>query len=98
MDRPLLTLALDSANDWEIEAKGWLRANVHFQNKEYSLIFYDPVRLMQDCSEELESGQIFFEPNLVILQSVNRANMEAAVLALAERGHFALMKTQSQAH
>jgi|SRR5580704_4082869 hypothetical protein len=88
-------LLLDLPNDdfvdevlWE--AKGYFPgAQLTVSGKRYDLMFYDPVRLRQDVESELERGEVFFEPNLVIIQSVTRANMERAAALLVESGQVA---------
>ncbi|MER7128233.1 hypothetical protein [Streptosporangium saharense] len=50
-------------------------------------MFYDPVRLGQEITDELErGGALFREPNLVVIDRVTREHMEAAIGALAESG------------
>lgn len=63
----------------EVEAKGWLSgALLSVSGKEYSLTFYDPVRLAQTIHDELERGNVFYEPNLVVVRAVTRSEMEVA--------------------
>ncbi len=74
---------------WEVEAKGWIQGVVAIVNhRRYALTFYDPIRLAQDIENELGSGAVFFERNLVVVPSVTRTHMEAAVDVLARGGHF----------
>jgi hypothetical protein len=73
--------------EWQLESKGcffgaWMIAG----GKRYRLNFYDPVRLGQEIEDELNRGNVFFERNLVIVQSVTRANMERAAAYLVESG------------
>lgn len=70
--------------EWEVEAKGWFsEARIFVSGKRYRLNFYDPVRLGQSIEDELKRDRAFFEPNLVVVQSVTRANMERAAALLA---------------
>jgi hypothetical protein len=73
---------------WEVEAKGYFgSAQLVDDGKCLNVIFYDPVRLQQDIESELAAGKPFFEPNVVVLMSVTKENMQAAVdtlLATAE--------------
>jgi len=79
-----LELPTDFENyGWEVEAKGWYsQARIIASGTRYLINFYDPVRLGQQIQDELERGQIFFEPNLVVVRAVTRANMETAAQEL----------------
>ena len=71
--------------EWEVEVKGWFSgAKMLLSGKSYQLNFYDPVRLGQTIGDDLELGRAFFEPNLIIVKSVTRSNMEQAARHLAE--------------
>lgn len=51
--------------------------------------FYDPGRLAQDLEEEAKHGRPFIaETNLIVLESVTRQNMEAAIKQLDAEGFF----------
>lgn len=66
--------------DWQAEAKGWFPdARLSAFGKEYQLNFYDPVRLAQEIASEHERGNVFYEPNLVVVKKITRAAMEEAV-------------------
>src|SRR5262249_33513651 len=72
---------------WEVEAKGWFSAaTLTFAGKRFRLNFYDSRRLAQEIEGKFERGRVFFEPNLVVVQSLTRSNMENAVAQLIERG------------
>jgi hypothetical protein len=78
--------------EMEVEAKGFFsEARLSSSGKRYRLIFYDPVRLGQEIESELQRGGPFFEPNLVVIQSVTKPNMERAVEALIESGQEAFL-------
>jgi hypothetical protein len=69
---------------WEVQAKGFFPdALMLVSETRYRLTFYDPVRLSQEIDNQLQSEVAFSELNLVIVRSVTRANMEAAVSMLA---------------
>jgi hypothetical protein len=72
---------------WEVEAKGWFsEARIIASGRRYQIIFYDQARLGQEIQDELARGRAFFEPNLVVVQSVTRAHMEAAAEELVRSG------------
>ena len=52
----------------------------------YRLMFYDPVRLSQDATDEIKSGDFFFERNLIVVKQVDRQSLEAAARWLVETG------------
>ncbi len=71
--------------EWEAEAKGWFSgATMIISGKRYQLNFYDPVRLSQEIESELERGDVFFEPNLVVVKSVTGSSMAQAARQLVE--------------
>ena len=75
--------------EWEVEAKGWFEAHLIASDRKYRLRFYDRVRLGQEIDDKLGRGSVFFEPNLVVVESVTRVNMEKAVESLAKMGRLA---------
>ena len=82
-----LNLPADFADfEWELEAKGWFEASITALGRKYRLHFYDPTRLQQTVEDELPARGMFFEPNVVIVTLVNKANMERAVQSLIEAG------------
>ena len=68
--------------EWETEAKGWYPAELRYRGKVFALTFYDPVRLQQEIEDELKRCDAFFEENLIVVRTVNRAHMERAVARL----------------
>ena len=75
--------------EWEVQAKGWFsEARITASGKHYRMNFYGPVRLGQEIESELERGGVFFEPNLVIVPSVTRSDMERAARYLVESGQL----------
>lgn len=87
----LFALPSDFADyEWEVTAKGcFSEARMTVSGKHYRLNFYDAVRLSQEIESELESGGVFFEPNLVIVRSVTRSDMERAAEQLVQSGQVA---------
>ena len=78
--------------EWETEAKGWFSLSLLIvAGKRYRLNFYDPMRLRQEIEDTLAKGKAFFEPNLVVVQSVTRANMESAAARLAQSPELAFL-------
>ena len=79
-------------NEWEIEAKGYLLGViVHHDGISYELNFYDPVRLQQDASVEIDLYHVFTVMNLVVIESLTRDQIEKAASVLADSGkllHF----------
>jgi len=71
----------------EVEAKGWFgEASLNLRGKKYRLNFYDARRLRQEISDSIGRGKAFFEPNLVVIKSLTRAQMESAAGQLVEAG------------
>jgi len=82
--------------EWEATAKGWCPgARLIVLGKSYCLTFYDAVRLGQTIQSELEGGRSFFEPNLVVVRAVTRAEMERAAEWLVQSGQVAFLVEQS---
>src|SRR6266545_3044392 len=74
---------------WEVESKGWLQgAIVVIAGRRYRVIFYDPTRLAQDIESELEESAVFLERNLIVVSSLTRAHMEAAIEVVARTGRY----------
>jgi hypothetical protein len=84
-----LDLPADFADyEWEVEAKGWFVAPLAASGRQYLLSIYDPVRLGQTIEDDLKGGRVFFEPNLVVVETVTRANMARAATLLIESGRL----------
>ena len=63
----------------ERPSKGWLdNVIVTTENgKEYTLSFYDPVRLSQDLEEEIKMGKTaIIEKGLLVIKQVTKENIE----------------------
>lgn len=66
--------------EWEVTAKGcFSEVFLTVSGLRYRLNFYDAVRLHQEIESALESGQMFFEPNMFVIQAVDKAQIEKAV-------------------
>jgi len=96
---PIFALVLPGDFDgyeWEVKAKGFFsEARLSVSGKRYRLTFYDPIRLSQEIEGELQRGELFFEPNLLIVNSVTRSGMERAVEALIKSGQEAFLLAES---
>ncbi|MGJ5204169.1 hypothetical protein [Bradyrhizobium sp. HKCCYLR20261] len=80
----------DFANyEWEVTAKGWFTLKMIVSDRRYCLNVYDPARLGQEIQSDLKRGKPFFEPNLVVVESVTRAAIEQAVHELVRSGRAA---------
>ena len=76
--------------EWEVTSKGcFSEAQLCVAEESYHLNFYDAVRLGQEIQNEIESGGVFFEPNLIVVQSVTREEMTRAVEQLVQSGQVA---------
>jgi hypothetical protein len=74
---------------WELESKGWFNeARLEFEGRVYRLVFYDPVRLGRDIGDEMQRCGVFFEPNLIVVPTVTRQNMEKAATLLVNQAHL----------
>ncbi|MGY3449863.1 hypothetical protein [Bradyrhizobium sp. USDA 4353] len=73
--------------EWEVTVKGhFSQAKLVVDGRSYSLSFFDPARLAQEIQDELSRGEIFLEPNLVVISSLTRVEIERAVELLMTRG------------
>jgi len=84
----ILREEFDKCTAFEVLSKGWYSgATVKLENGfQYSVFFYDPVRLKQDL--ESEGKNYLSEPGLVVLSEVTPENMRRAILGLYEEGWF----------
>jgi hypothetical protein len=75
--------------EWEVTAKGWFgEARLVMIGRSFKLNFYDPARLSQEVESQMENGAVFFEPNLLVVQSVTKAEMQRAVDMLVKSGQI----------
>ena len=74
-----------------MEMKGWFpAAKIKYDNKIYHLTIYDLTSLSQDISNELSVKQpVFFEKNLIVVETVNTKNIKTAIDYLIKIGAFA---------
>jgi hypothetical protein len=81
---PVLVLPEDFDDyAWEIESKGvFWDVRLRYGGREYPLTFYEPRRLAQDVTDQLEEYPIFFEQNIVVVKKVTRAAMDLAAQEL----------------
>jgi hypothetical protein len=70
---------------YERQCKGYLDAVIVIGGMRYHVTFYDPVRLAQTIESDLEASPVFLERNVIVIPSVTRAHMEAALERLACR-------------
>lgn len=78
-------------NDYELEvtAKGFFsEAKILYFERTYSVSFYDPARLAQEIENEIQRGAIFFEMNLIVIQSVTGSAMAQATDLLVRSGRM----------
>jgi hypothetical protein len=84
----------DSAQE-EIAAKGYFAdLNVEARGAVYRPVFYDPVRFQQEVHDSLKADPCHLEPNLVLVHSVDRPHIDAAVAWLAERDFYGLSQDE----
>lgn len=84
----LLLLPMDfSEYAWEVEEKGCFSgAKINYGNKIYQVNFYDPARLQQEIVGRVAEEGVFLEPNLIVISSVTKVKMEAAVAQFINTG------------
>jgi hypothetical protein len=76
-------------HEWEVKAKGiFSEARLSASGKHYRLNFYDRGRLHQEIESEVHRCGVFFEPNLVVVDST-RSDMERAAEVLIRSGQAA---------
>ncbi|MBL7502377.1 hypothetical protein I6A84_15345 [Frankia sp. CNm7] len=75
----------------ETEAKGYLVDVIVSTGKaEFDLTVYDPVRSVQEISDEVTSGGYFAMANVLVVPAVTRAEVSRAVDSLARVGFCGL--------
>jgi hypothetical protein len=73
--------------EWEVTVKGcFSEAFLTVAGIRYRLNFYDATRLQQEIESALESGAIFFEPNLLVIKVVDKAKIEEAAELFVRSG------------
>ncbi|OYW79954.1 MAG: hypothetical protein B7Z26_07240 [Asticcacaulis sp. 32-58-5] len=64
-------------------AKGYFSGcQLEYEGQTYNLSFYDPVRLAQTIKDDIESDGIFFEKNVIVVQSITVEHLEKAIQTL----------------
>lgn len=84
----------DNLVQFEVEAKGYLyNVVLSIDNvNNYELCFYDSVRLSQNLEVVKNSlAKYFYEPNLIVLEKVNKENIENVISDLVSKEHYKLM-------
>jgi copper chaperone CopZ len=74
-------------DDWTItEVKGWIEVTVSWPEGEKAITFYDPSRLTQEIRDGIAGHGYFAESAVVVVPTVTREAIEAAVAQMAESG------------
>jgi hypothetical protein len=81
---------------WEVETKAWFsEARIIVAGRRYQTNFHDLKHLIQHIEGEFERGQLFFEPNLVVVQTATRIHAEVEVSGkLQKLGHVRLRQAE----
>ncbi|SFX46658.1 hypothetical protein SAMN03097694_2324 [Janthinobacterium lividum] len=78
--------------EWEVTAKGcFSEVFLTVTGICYRLSFYDATRLRQEIDSALDSGQMFFEPNVLVIKKVDKEQMEKAAELLVRSGQVSLL-------
>lgn len=93
--RVLFPAGFDERTALETSLKGWLGAQVEFDDGcRYAVYFSDPTRLQQDVDEALQHGRpCFAEPGLIVVPEVTVQAIQDAVQFLWKQGFFAFLRT-----
>ena len=79
----------DEFAEIEHEAKGYLEGVlVIFPRGELALNFYDAARFTQDAADEVCLDGFFYMSNVVIVESVSKKHIEAAVQKIFDQMHI----------
>ncbi|MFD0256842.1 hypothetical protein ACFVH7_00985 [Kitasatospora indigofera] len=75
--------------DWAIQqAKGWLAVTVAWDGGRRAVEVYDPDRLAQSVAVEVNRLGHFTARDLLVVPSVTREHVEAAVSAIGDEDFF----------
>ena len=76
--------------DWrEAETRGVvLCAEFAHGDRRFPVIFFDPVRLSQSVESELTTYTLCYEPNVIVVPTLNRESAERAVAQHAQHGQL----------
>jgi len=76
----------DELVKFETESKGYLyNVILETENNKYNLCFYDVERLKQS-KENIGNTNYFFEPNLIVVDIVNKDNIFHSISDILEKG------------
>jgi hypothetical protein len=83
--------------EWETIAKGYfIGVTLEVGTARYKPVFYDPARLAQEVEEEVGSSNGYFvEPNMVVVEVVDRSHIQKAANSLAAHGFEGLTQFSS---
>ena len=76
------------AEEWDVVEKGWTHVvEIRAGANRFRPTFYDPNRLAQTIACSLASESHYYaEPNIVVIEVVDRAHITAAIGQIANRG------------
>ena len=83
----------------EMPLKGWFSIDVVLEDgNEYTITFFDPIRLGQELAACVKSGQpCFAEENLIVVPEVTFEAVQRSIEYLWESGFFSTLKSE-EAH
>ncbi|MBY8607589.1 hypothetical protein K7N18_22430 [Burkholderia arboris] len=77
----------DELAEFEHEEKGFLEGVlVTSEEGDIRLNFYDAARFAQDATDGMRDNGFFYMPNVVVVESVSRRNIEAAAQRIVDGG------------
>ncbi|WP_175013500.1 hypothetical protein [Burkholderia lata] len=77
----------DELAEFEHEEKGFLEGVlVTSEEGDITLNFYDTARFAQDATDGVRDSGFFYMPNVVVVESVSRRNIEAAAQRIVDGG------------
>ncbi|VWB09768.1 hypothetical protein BLA6993_00281 [Burkholderia lata] len=77
----------DDLAEFEHEEKGFLEGVlVTSEEGDITLNFYDAARFAQDATDGVRDNGFFYMPNVVVVESVSRRNIEAAAQRIVDGG------------
>jgi hypothetical protein len=68
-----------------------------YEGRTYRLSLYDPTRLAEDVSDEVEDRGFFLDQNLLVLKELRREELEAALARLARSNRLATLAPEPEA-
>ena len=81
----------------EMTLKGWFSATVELENREhYTITFFDPIRLGQELTTLVKSGQpCFAEQKLIVVSEVTLEIIQKSIHFLWKSGFFSYLKPEN---